>query len=248
MPLDPAWRPHRLVVASGNAHKVAELDRMLRAAVPSLAVLGLRDFGEPPVVEETADDFTGNARLKAEGFAAWLRQQGEAGDTVVLADDSGVCVDALDGGPGVRSARFAGDDATDEQNNAELVRELTARGLQASPGHYRCVLALTRVDGEPWLDVGTSRFFEGRWDVELRVARRVTGGFGYDPHAWLLAGDGADAPAPGRTVDQASSLAPDGAPGGTPGRTVAELTPDEKAAISHRGEALRALLAWLSAG
>jgi XTP/dITP diphosphohydrolase len=235
MPLDPAWRPRRLVVASGNAHKVAELDRMLRTAMPELEVVGLRAFGEPPAVEETAEGFAGNARLKAEGFAAWLRQQGEAGDTVVLADDSGVCVDALGGGPGVRSARFAGDDATDEDNNAKLVQELRARGLEASPGRYSCVLALTRVDGAPWKDAGRSRIFEGRWEVELRVARRGSGGFGYDPHAWLVAGDGAGT---------------GGGPGAgeEPDRTVAELAPDEKAAISHRGRALRALLAWLVAG
>lgn len=225
MPLDPGWRPQRLVVGSGNAHKVAELDRMLRLAVPDLVVLGLRAFGEPPEIPETADDFAGNACLKAEGFAAWLRQAGEAGDTVVLADDSGVCVDALDGGPGVRSARFAGEGASDEANNEKLVRELRARGLSRSPGHYRCVLALTRVDGRAWADAGVSRRFEGRWDVELGVERRGSGGFGYDPHAWLRVGDGAG----GAGVD----------------RTVAELQPDEKAAISHRGEALRALLAWL---
>ena len=241
MPLDPTWRPRRLVVASGNAHKVIELDRMLRQAVPGLEVLGLRAFGEPPEVDETADDFVGNARLKAEGFAAWLRGQGEAGDTVVLADDSGVCVDALGGGPGVRSARFAGERATDEENNAKLVDELRARGLERSEGHYRCVLALTRVDGEPWADAGRSRAFEGRWDVELRVARRGSGGFGYDPHAWLVVGGGATGPGAGGAADQ----------GGTPGagteKTVAELTPDEKAVISHRGTALRALLAWLRA-
>jgi XTP/dITP diphosphohydrolase len=221
--VDPAWRPRRLVVASGNAHKVAELDRMLRGAVPELEVLGLRGFGEPPEIEETAEDFAGNARRKAEGFAAWLRSRGEVGDTVVLADDSGVCVDALGGGPGVRSARFAGEGASDEANNAILVQELRVRGLGASPGHYRCVLALARVDDEPWADAGGSRFFEGRWAVELRVVRRGTGGFGYDPHAWLVEGAGID-------------------------RTVAELTPDEKAALSHRGQALRALLAWLAPG
>lgn len=233
MPLEPAWRPHRLVVASGNAHKVAELDRMLRRAVPTLTVVGLRAFGEPPEIPETADDFAGNARLKAEGFAAWLRGRGEAGDTVVLADDSGVCVDALGGGPGVRSARFAGDGASDAENNEKLVRELRGRGLARSPGHYRCVLALTRVDGEPWADAGASRLFEGRWDVELRVERRGSGGFGYDPHAWLWAGDGAG----GAGTRGASPAGAD--------RTVAELAPDEKAAISHRGEALRALLAWM---
>jgi XTP/dITP diphosphohydrolase len=238
MPVEPAWRPRRLVVASGNAHKVAELDRMLRAAAPRLEVLGLRAFGDPPEVPETADDFAGNARLKAEGFAAWLRGRGEAGDTVVLADDSGVCVDALDGAPGVRSARFAGEQASDEENNERLVRELQARGLEVSPGCYRCVLALTRVDGEPWADAGPSRSFEGRWDVELRVARRGSGGFGYDPHAWLVAGGGATGPGAGRAVDQ---------PGAGAEKTVAELTPDEKAAVSHRGTALRALLAWLRA-
>lgn len=229
-PLDPSWRPQRLVVASGNAHKVAELDRMLRAAVPTLDVAGLRAFGEPPEIDETADDFAGNARQKAEGFAAWLRHEGEAGDTVVLADDSGVCVDALGGRPGVRSARFAGQGASDAQNNTTLVQELRARGLEASAGHYCCVLALTRVDGEPWPDAGVSRVFEGRWDVELRTARRGTGGFGYDPHAWLRTGVGAA-----------------GAGGaGEAERTVAELAPDEKAAVSHRGQALRALLGWLS--
>jgi XTP/dITP diphosphohydrolase len=243
MALDPAWRPRRLVVASGNAHKVAELDRMLRRTVPTLEVAGLRGFGEPPEIAETANDFAGNARLKAEGFAAWLRPRGEAGDTVVLADDSGVCVEALGGGPGVRSARFAGEDASDEENNDKLVRELRARGLERSAGHYRCVLALTRVDGEPWADAGASRLFEGRWDVELRVVRRGSGGFGYDPHAWLVAGDGAGGAGAGGVVEPAGP-----APGVTPDRTVAELAPDEKAAISHRGKALRALLAWLMPG
>jgi XTP/dITP diphosphohydrolase len=84
------------------------------------------------------------------------------------------------------------------------------------------------VDAEPWADTGTSRLFEGRWDVELRVARRGTGGFGYDPHAWLV----------GRPADPEA--------GRGPHRTVAELLPAEKAALSHRGHALRALLAWLA--
>lgn len=212
-------RPRRLVVASGNAHKVGELRAML-AVVPGLVVLGQRELGDPPSIEESAHTFEGNAGLKAEGIAAWLRERGEAGDTVVLADDSGVSVDALDGGPGVRSARFAGEHASDEGNNAKLVAELRARGLERSPGHYTCVLALVRVDGRPWADLGGPvRTFEGRWDVELRVDRRGTGGFGYDPHAWL----------------------PDG-------RTVAELPAADKAAQSHRGQATRGLLAWLSAG
>lgn len=214
-------RPRRLVVASGNAHKVAEIDRMLAEAAAGLEVCGQRDFGAPPTIEETASTFVGNARLKAEGIAAWLRAAGQPGDTAVLADDSGVCVDALDGGPGVRSARFAGEAADDAANNAKLVQQLQARDLTRSPGHYRCVLALVRVDAAPW--PGTDErclTFEGRWDVELRVERQGTGGFGYDPHAWLLDGR----------------------------QTVAQLSPDDKAAVSHRGEAMRALLTWLTGG
>ncbi|MEM7155066.1 MAG: non-canonical purine NTP pyrophosphatase [Myxococcota bacterium] len=214
--IDATWRPRRLVVASGNAHKVRELRQML-SDVSGLEVVGQRDFGDPPEIEETEDTFVGNARLKAEGIAAWLRGQGEAGDTVVLADDSGVCVDALGGGPGVRSARFAGEPCDDEANNARLVRELEALGLTASEGHYRCVLALVRVDAQPFAEAQqTLCAFDGRWDVQLRTTRQGTGGFGYDPHAWL--GDG---------------------------RTVAELADEEKAAQSHRGHAMRGLLAWL---
>ncbi|MEM9455871.1 MAG: non-canonical purine NTP pyrophosphatase [Myxococcota bacterium] len=224
--------PRRLVVASGNAHKVVEIERILAGAAPGLEVRGQRDFGVPPSIEETADDFAGNARLKAEGIAAWLRDRlrdpvrdpkhgprqgvGLDGATAVLADDSGVCVDVLDGAPGVISARFAGEPCDDAANNAKLVQELEARGCSASPGHYRCVLALVRVDGARWPGEDTAcLFFDGRWDVELRVDRRGTGGFGYDPHAWL-----------------------------TDGRTVAELSPDDKAAVSHRGQAMRALVAW----
>jgi XTP/dITP diphosphohydrolase len=210
-----------VVVASGNAHKVAELRAMLRDAVPDLEVVGMKDLGQPPEIEETAPDFVGNAKLKATGIAAWLYAQGEAGTTAVLADDSGVCVDRLDGAPGVRSARFAGEDATDADNNRRLVEALTALGVDRSPGHYVCVLALARVDGGRWPgETQAPVHFDGRWDVELRVAARGTGGFGYDPHAWL---PGAD-------------------------QTVAELSADAKAAQSHRGAAFRALAAWLADG
>lgn len=198
----------RLVVASHNAHKIRELRAML-ASFPGVQVEGLDAYRDAPVVEETADTFVGNAELKAKGIADWLIGQGhDGGDLYVLADDSGICVDALDGAPGVYSARFAGDHATDATNNQRLVRELQARGLQESPGHYVCVLALATAGSD------AMERFEGRWDVTVRVEGRGSGGFGYDPHAWL--GD----------------------------RTVAELAPDEKAAQSHRGQALRALARW----
>lgn len=220
-----ARRPTRMVVASGNRHKVAELRAMLREAVGDLEVVGMHELGEPPVIEETAPDFRGNAVLKAEGIAAWLRGQGEAGATAVLADDSGISVDALGGAPGVHSARFAGDGATDADNNRRLVEALAANGRAASPAHYTCVLALARVDGRRWPGEPNEggegpRCFEGRWDVEVRAEARGDGGFGYDPHAWLDGG----------------------------ARTVAELAPADKAARSHRAHALAALLRWLGSG
>jgi XTP/dITP diphosphohydrolase len=198
----------RLVVASGSRHKVAELAQLLADAQPGLDVVGLAAFEDAPTIAETADSFAGNATLKARGIADWLRGRGEPGQTWVLADDSGLCVDALDGSPGVRSARFAGDDATDEANNARLVETFRELGVRSSPGHYVCVLALTRVGDD------AVHLYRGRWDVDVRSEARGTGGFGYDPHAWLETG-----------------------------HTVAELARTEKSSVSHRGRALRALCA-----
>jgi len=204
----------RIVVASGNRHKVKELAAMLAGAPTAVEVVGLDRYPEAPEIDETATTFEGNAGLKARGIADYLAGRGEPGDTAVLADDSGVCVEALDGAPGVYSARFSGEGATDETNNAKLVQSLEALGLRGSPAYYACVLALCRVDGAP-LGGSAMATFEGRWHVEVRTERRGVGGFGYDPHAWV--DDGA--------------------------QTVAELTADAKAQRSHRGAALRALLA-----
>jgi XTP/dITP diphosphohydrolase len=200
---------NRVVVASSNPHKVAELRELLEAAISDLEVVGVDRFGDPPAIEETADTFAGNATLKAEGIAKWLAARGEDASSWVLADDSGICVDALDGDPGVRSARFAGAAASDAENNAKLVDDLRRRGLDRSAAHYACVLALVRVGGGP------VHRFEGRWDVEVRVQSRGTGGFGYDPHAFIDGG----------------------------ARTVAELDRAAKAEVSHRGRALRNLVA-----
>ncbi|MEM6992546.1 MAG: non-canonical purine NTP pyrophosphatase, partial [Myxococcota bacterium] len=176
----------------------------------------LAGYGPAPEIDETAPDFAGNAVLKAEGIAAWLRERGEPGSTRVLADDSGVCVDVLDGAPGVHSARYCGHHGSDADNNAKLVAELTARGVTESAAHYACVLAVCRVDGRA-IKGGKSRlWFEGRWDVVARVQPRGTGGFGYDPHCWIVGED----------------------------VSVAELPADRKAALSHRGAAFAALVEW----
>jgi XTP/dITP diphosphohydrolase len=188
----------RLVLASRNAHKLQELERMLGGSV------GLDPL--PPEVElppETGETFAANALIKARAAAA-------ATGRPALADDSGIEADALDGRPGVRSARYAGPAATDEDNLALLRRE-------APPGsglRYVCVIAHVTPEGE-------ERLFEGTCTGTMSAQERGAGGFGYDP-VFLPDGDAA-------------------------GRTMAELSPEEKDAISHRGRAARALQGWLAA-
>ena len=215
----------RLVVASGNTHKVGEIADMLRASVPDLKVVGMGELGDAPSVPETAETFGGNALLKARGIAAWLREQGADGGDLVLADDSGICIDTFGGGPGVYSARFAGPEATDEENNARMVQGLEDFGVDRSPAHYACVLALTRVDGQALQAPQAERVsaadgavcIEGRCHGYVRKVRRGDGGFGYDPYFW---------------VDEDA-------------RTFAELSREQKAERSHRGAAIRLLVQHL---
>lgn len=218
----------RLVLATANPHKVEEMAAMLAAAGLPLTVHAARSLGPAPTIVEDQDSFLKHAALKARGIARWLAGQGEPGDTLVLADDSGVCVDALDGEPGVESANFAGPQADDAANNAHLLAQLAVRGLERSPAHYVCLLALTRVDAAPLPPLPGAEpsepdlgIFVGRWDGEIRRARAGAGGFGYDPHFWISGPEG--------------------------DRAVAQLAPDEKHARSHRGQAVRRLLAALPA-
>jgi XTP/dITP diphosphohydrolase len=217
----------RLVIASSNRHKIDEIAQMLASAMPQLGVVGIQELGDPPEVEESADTFAGNAVIKAKAIAAWLAEQGSADEDIVLADDSGICIDVLGGGPGVRSARFAGPDASDEDNNREMVERLGLHGIDRSPAHYICVLALARVNGRPFAapsadDVSENDgtvCLEGRCHGDVRTISRGSGGFGYDPYFW---------------VDEDA-------------RTFAELTQEQKAGRSHRGAAMRLLLAHLPA-
>lgn len=216
----------RLVLATANPHKVAEMAAILAAAGLPLSVHAAGTLGPAPAIVEDQDTFLQHASLKARGIARWLAERGEPGATLVLADDSGVCIDALDGAPGVHSAYFAGPETDDAANNARMIAELAARGLDRSPAHYVCLLALTRVDGAPLPSLPGAEpsepdlgIFVGRWDGEIRQARAGAGGFGYDPHFWISGPDGP--------------------------RTVGELAPNEKHARSHRGQAVRRLLAAL---
>jgi XTP/dITP diphosphohydrolase len=229
----------RLVIASRNQHKVDELAAMIARAnlandIEVSSVATLPGYGPPPEVDETATTFSGNAVLKADAIAGWLRMNGASREDLVLADDSGLCVDAFDGKPGVWSARYAGPDATDEDNNAKLVSELEARGLDSSPAEYVCVLALRSVglrmfdftlpDAGALYILGHCLCIEGSCRGTVRVERRGSGGFGYDPYFWIDSG------------------MENGAAGRGQGRTFAELSPGEKSQRSHRGAAMRRLV------
>jgi XTP/dITP diphosphohydrolase len=186
-----------LVLSTRNPHKVREFAGLL----DGLEVVPLPDEVQLP--PETGETFAENALGKARAAAA-------ATGAPAIADDSGIEATALGGAPGVRSARFAGEDATDEENLALLLRKAPAGSAAA----YVCVIA--------YVDGATERVFEGRCTGTLAAEPRGSGGFGYDPA--FVPYDVAD------------------------GRTMAELSPDEKDAISHRGRAARDLLAWLSNG
>lgn len=212
----------RILIATRNRHKVGEIQGILGEA---RACLALDDFPGAPGIAETGTTFAANARLKAEGIAAWLIREGRAETvTYVLADDSGLEVDALGGAPGVHSARFAGLDAghqgnsADADNNAKLLRLLAAVPVELRKARFRCVMALASVGGPMSVDgreypPGT-HVFEGRCEGRIDVVQRGEGGFGYDP-----------------------LFIPDGF-----GSSFAELGEAVKNRISHRAQALAALL------
>ncbi len=173
----------RAVVATGNAHKLAEIERLLAGAVPAVAsgaleLVAMTDLGVPEPVED-GDTFEANALIKARACVA-------ATGLPAIADDSGLEVDALDGAPGVRSARYAGEDATDADNNAKLIDALGATPPPRRTARFVCAAALVTAEGGEVTRRGT---MEGRLVDEPRGAN----GFGYDPHFV------ADATADGRT-------------------------------------------------
>jgi XTP/dITP diphosphohydrolase len=188
----------RLVCASANPKKVDELERL----VPAWVTLVPRpdDIGD---VDETAPTLEGNAIIKAVEIA---NHTGEW----ALADDTGLIVDALNGEPGVRSARFAGDDATDADNRALLLHRL--ENASDRRARFRTVLAVVHASGE-------MHVLSGECEGNIATQERGANGFGYDSLFIPVDGDG---------------------------RTFAEMTPSEKDALSHRGNALRQLPGLLS--
>jgi len=194
----------KLLLATHNEHKRREFERLLGSGAPGgqwqLEVLPDTVVLPPEDGETFAENALGKARAAA-----------QATGQVSIADDSGIAAAVLGGAPGVRSARYAGEHATDEQNLEKLLREVPA----GSRLEYVCVIAY--VDPAS----GAEQLFEGRCSGRMAEKPTGEGGFGYDPA--FLADDG---PA---------------------GMTMAELSDEQKDAISHRGRAARALQAWLTA-
>lgn len=158
-----------IFLATGNTHKLRELQQMFAAARLPWAVEGAGAVGGMPAVEESAETFAGNALIKARALrakassAAW-----------VLADDSGLEVAALGGAPGVRSARYAGPSAKDVENTAKLMREMASVPEGKRAARFVCVLALIGPEGE-------ENTFEGACAGRIGMQLAGGGGFGYDP-------------------------------------------------------------------
>jgi XTP/dITP diphosphohydrolase len=159
--------PERIAIATRNAHKLRELSRICADWPVEWMTVENDDPASFPVVEETAETYAGNALLKATQVATAL-------GVPAVADDSGIEVDALGGAPGPRSARYAGEDATDGQNLEALVRALRGVPSGGRTARYRCVAAVA------WPD-GRTAHAEGVCDGELVSKPRGAGGFGYDP-------------------------------------------------------------------
>jgi XTP/dITP diphosphohydrolase len=195
---DPPYPPqNRVVLATMNAGKVVELNRILAAAGPADQIVGLDAFPGAPDVAETGLTFAENALLKAHAIAAYT-------GLPAVADDSGLAVDALHGMPGILSARWAGKHGDDQANLELLLAQLS--DIPKRGAAFVCVAALALPDGTEWTTTGVLVGHVTR-------APRGTNGFGYDP-----------------------VFIPDGLT-----QTTAELAPEEKDAISHRGRAFRAI-------
>jgi XTP/dITP diphosphohydrolase len=212
-----------ILIATRNAHKVGEIQAILGA---HFQFLTLNDFSGAPKVVEDADTFAGNATKKAVELAKWI----SAGSTIqqfnnsiifVLADDSGLEVDALNGAPGVHSARFAAldknENSADADNNAKLLRLLQNVPAGKRTARFRCVIALTEVQS-PKSKAQSPQLFDGACEGKIIFEPRGQNGFGYDP-----------------------LFVPDGFT-----QSFAELGEDVKNKLSHREKALEKLKSYFS--
>ena len=158
-----------IVIATKNKGKIREMEQAFRNL--PIQLLPLSDFGNLPEAVEDGTTFAANAIIKAKFY---MEKTGSA----CLADDSGIEVEILDGAPGVYSARFAGEHATDDANNEKLLVEIAKKGAPSSPAAYRCVLAFVDTDG-------ATLTAEGSCAGIIRPEARGNGGFGYDPFFYI---------------------------------------------------------------
>ena len=185
----------KVIIATKNKGKAKEFERLL--SPKGYEVFTLLDFPDFQDIEETGETFEENAVLKAEEASAILNE-------MVIADDSGLIIDALDGRPGVYSARYAGEEKDDNSNMDKVLSELEGVPFNERTARFYCVLAIAGPEMK-------TRTYSGSCEGKILEERRGTNGFGYDPVFFVEDKD----------------------------RTMAELTSDEKAAISHRGKALK---------
>lgn len=184
-----------LVLASRNRHKISEINALLSDILPDVRVLSLDDAGIEGEIEEDGNTFSENALIKARVAAST--------GMIGIGDDTGLCVNALGGAPGIYSARYAGEHGDDAANNEKLLREL--EGKEDRSAYFACVIACVFPDGREFV-------CEGRAEGVILHEPRGNGGFGYDPYFYY------------------EPL----------GKAFAQLTTEEKNAVSHRGEAIRA--------
>ncbi len=216
-----------LLIATRNAHKVGEIQTILGARFHCLT---LKEFPDAPAVIEDAETFAGNAMKKAVELARWISENSKFKTQnlkldLVLADDSGLEVDALNGAPGVHSARFAAldksENSKDADNNSKLLRLLKDLPLEKRTGRFRCVIALVPVphgkieSASPvcFADEFEAQTFDGACEGWIQFTASGAGGFGYDP-----------------------LFVPDGFK-----QSFAELGEDVKNKLSHRAKALAKL-------
>lgn len=185
-----------LLIASNNAHKTGEIEKILAGVSRDCKVYTLKDKNIDIEVEEDADTLEGNALKKAKEIF-------KVAQMPVIADDTGLFVEALDGKPGVYSARYAGEDASYSDNCSKLISELKSLGLDESPAYFKTIICLYVLDNK-------HHFFEGVCKGMIITEVRGENGFGYDP----------------LFVPEEYDL------------TFAELPPDKKNNVSHRGRAL----------
>jgi len=201
---------HKILIATSNPGKLRDFDGAARTL--GIEIAGIPDFSSLPSVVEDGETFEDNARKKAEQYSPYAPGQ------MVIADDSGLEVDVLNGAPGVRSARYAADqphlahaNTEDKRNNARVLHELKNIPAERRTGRFVCVLAAAR-DGK------TLATFRGTAEGIILDAPRGSNGFGYDPLFYFPRVQ----------------------------KTFAELTTEEKARYSHRGAAFRQFLVWFA--